>query len=462
MPLPSDTAIAVGQSDTGKDNEGVDFAVTSRSLMLDRFPNPKLEKEDRRTFFANAFRKSTYTEISKARHEFVAVKLALGSDKLLFAQLQSRLMVNMAGGVMENAGMCLDRFGLPYIPGSAAKGCARRMAIQQLVEVRSAGKPIQEMVNLLVSAALVFGWGNVDWKAGRQAGRNGRQGELYSDFEFACGENESWRAVRPIVAVDLLKRLDVKELRHPDQPWEDLPESAGHVSFLPAYPVDVTGAKLPIRPPPIGTMQLDVLTCHHRKYYEGKDPGYASAPDTEEPNPVVFPALAAGHVFIFGLRTVRRHQATERPPDQTLLEFARTWLAGGLRLFGLGAKTSAGYGWFEDVTRQAVEAEEEAKAAAAAEASRIAEVKRKEEARRLMPPEQRACDDFLALVRMGKQQEFAETARSFAALDDTARKGFVMALRAEKNTVKRWKKNKPELLKTWVDFAATMNPPIPL
>ena len=35
------------------------------------------------------------------------------------------------------------------------------------------------------------------------------------------------------------------------------------------------------------------------------------------------------------------------------------------------------------------------------------------------------------------QQEFAEKARSFAALDDTARKGFVLALRAEKDTAKR-------------------------
>jgi CRISPR/Cas system CMR subunit Cmr6 (Cas7 group RAMP superfamily) len=43
-------------------------------------------------------------------------------------------MVNMAGGVMENAGLCLDRFGLPYIPGSAVKGCARRTALAALRE----------------------------------------------------------------------------------------------------------------------------------------------------------------------------------------------------------------------------------------------------------------------------------------------------------------------------------------
>ena len=58
------------------------------------------------------------------------------SEHLLFARLQSRLMVNMAGGVFENGGICLDHTsGVPFIPGSAVKGCARRMAIQELLEL---------------------------------------------------------------------------------------------------------------------------------------------------------------------------------------------------------------------------------------------------------------------------------------------------------------------------------------
>ena len=45
----------------------------------------------------------------------------------------SRLMVDLAGGVMENANLNLDRYGLPRIPGSAIKGLARRMALQARV-----------------------------------------------------------------------------------------------------------------------------------------------------------------------------------------------------------------------------------------------------------------------------------------------------------------------------------------
>ena len=44
-------------------------------------------------------------------------------------KLGGRLIVNQAGGVLENAGLCIHRhFGYPYIPGSALKGIARHAA----------------------------------------------------------------------------------------------------------------------------------------------------------------------------------------------------------------------------------------------------------------------------------------------------------------------------------------------
>ncbi|NQU45088.1 hypothetical protein HQ520_17525, partial [bacterium] len=47
----------------------------------------------------------------------------------LIMALQARLIINQAGGVLENAGLCLHRhFGFPVIPGSAVKGCARHAA----------------------------------------------------------------------------------------------------------------------------------------------------------------------------------------------------------------------------------------------------------------------------------------------------------------------------------------------
>ena len=51
-------------------------------------------------------------------------------------------------------------------------------------------------------------------------------------------------------------------------------------------------------------------------------------------------AVAAGHVFAFPLLPLR-------DCNGDIVEHARKWLATGLQTFGLGAKTAAGYGWFE-------------------------------------------------------------------------------------------------------------------
>jgi CRISPR/Cas system CMR subunit Cmr6 (Cas7 group RAMP superfamily) len=255
-------------------------------------------------------------------------------------------MVNMAGGVMENAGLCLDRFGLPFIAGSAVKGCARRMAIQRLVEAETpeGEDKSAKKADLLFQIALIFGWTDTEWKDGRKPKKDGSPGELYSDFEYACGEGDGWRGIREPVARSLLDRLNVRDRKYPKEPWLDLPNYAASVSFLPAYPIDAAGADLPMPPPLLGTLQLDVVTCHHPDYYaQRKDRnGNLMMPvalDIEDPNPVIFPAVAGGHIFAFAVRPLRdcSHDSVQR---------ACEWLAGGLATFGLGAKTAAGYGWF--------------------------------------------------------------------------------------------------------------------
>lgn len=52
--------------------------------------------------------------------------------KLFSAKLRERLIVDQAGGVLENAGLCLHpHFNAPMIPGSALKGVARHAAWQE-------------------------------------------------------------------------------------------------------------------------------------------------------------------------------------------------------------------------------------------------------------------------------------------------------------------------------------------
>jgi hypothetical protein len=167
----------------------------------------------------------------------------------------------------------------------------------------------------------------------------------------------------------LFKKLGAKP-HGADKPLApQLPSFASSVSFLPAYPIKVGANALPLAEPDLGALELDVVTCHHGDYYGSNDPD-AKAEDTEEPVPVVFPAIAAGHVFVFAMLPLRDCSGE-------LLKQARTWLLGGLATFGLGAKTNSGYGWFEDVTDLIRQAQDAVKAQQAAQ-----ERQRKEQADR--------------------------------------------------------------------------------
>ena len=323
----------------------------SRSLYFDRFGRPELEKDERRRFFSDGFGCQKLKNKCDSWNSWLRdAGLPIEPRDILFAQLQSRIMVNMAGGVMENAGLCLDRLGVPYIPGSAVKGCARRMAIQDLLEAREAKEPADKLARLLADVALVFGWGEEDWqsKSELKPVRNESDEQLQkrweeerSDFAYACGDM-LWPQIREGVRTRLCAQLQCKEF----------PTAfAGNVSFLPAYPHQL----------PANDLELDVLTCHHRIYYSAepdrqREPQewaewnrHRAAPDTEEPNPVVFPAVTTGIVFQFAVLPLRKARECLSRPAMKLQTIARDWVLRGLESFGLGAKTAAGYGWFKEV-----------------------------------------------------------------------------------------------------------------
>jgi len=305
----------------------------SRSLYFDRFARPELGKDERRKFFTDGFACATLKTKADAWIAWLKNKnpgLGLSPESILFAQLQSRLMVNMAGGVIENAGLCLDRFGVPYIPGSAVKGCARRMAIQNLLEAREGEASNDGLVRLLADTALMFGWGEQDWKSDRD-----KNGHFKSDFVYSIGEKR-WPEIVLAVGLQLLAKQPVSA--------KDFGHFGGAVGFLPAYPHQL----------PANDLELDVLTCHHPDYYGQKEDRQGRlvmpvALDTEEPNPVVFPAVAPGAVFGFAVLPLRAQRDSLAEPPKRLHGIAREQLRQGLETFGLGAKTSAGYGWFKEV-----------------------------------------------------------------------------------------------------------------
>jgi CRISPR-associated protein Cmr6 len=98
--------------------------------------------------------------------------------------------------------------------------------------------------------------------------------------------------------------------------------AAGFVTFFDALYVPGTGSSengLPLAP--------DVMTVHHPDYYQGNKP----PADWDSPNPVPF--LSATGVYLIALAG---------PP--AWVAFAYSVVADALRMLGVGAKTSNGYG----------------------------------------------------------------------------------------------------------------------
>ena len=307
----------------------------SRSLFLSRYADPRAKDDKdaapRRAWFGELIRCEAQAPIRSSWLPSTAI--------VLYGQLKSRLMVGMANGVMENAGLTLDRFGLPIIPGSAVKGCARHAALATLREWSETGikptgsenlfsqlsAPFESREYLLARIALVFGWVEQDWDAA--PGK--------SDFAWACGSDFKivWKSAAEQIATYLNVQIKAK---YENSPWLSLPNVAGGIAFLAAQPNKDPG------------LVLDVLTCHHDEYYSKKEEsnGRLKMPvalDVEDPVPVLFPAIKeqsnTGH-FAFPLMPLRR-------ADASLVHFAIRALAIGLDAFGIGAKTNAGYGYFD-------------------------------------------------------------------------------------------------------------------
>jgi len=322
------------------------------------------------------------------------------------ARLGGRLLVNQAGGVLENAGLCLHRhFGHPMLPGSAVKGLAAHAGWCQWQDEPDAGKRRETALRI----AVVFGFPTAD-SMPQQPQKRTRLPEQYLD-EFVSQEFP-----------DLFdpKRGKLRLL-------------AGSVSFLAALPADPAKVEL----------VADIVNCHHPEYYQRKRP---TASDDEDPIPNVFPAVKEDAQFTFTLLPLRRPLppalASLLPPGFTPVASARDWLVQAITLHGAGAKTAAGYGWFEydeeEDRRRAVQRLAAEQAAREAEARRLEEERRRQDNAALkaqlaaMTPEQKAdravaeWDERLFRTRL---LNFASERKRGGPADEPERLAMVRALR---------------------------------
>ncbi len=282
------------------------------------------------TTLANATKRGEIEAVAAAHKNYARriPPIAPPGAVTLYAKLAARLIINQAGGILENAGLSLHPyFNDPIIPGSAVKGVARHAAWYEWNEETDPAKKEQ----IARDIATLFGFPTGDKSLDSFLGKLG-----FSDA------------------------------------------AAGAIAFLPAIPDN--------KP----SLVTNITNSHHSKYYSGKTP---VALDNEEPNPQFFPAVDADAIFRFTLIPLK--------PGANL-DAAQRWLLTALTLHGAGAKTAAGYGWFENVTAELAErkkreterlaAEEAQKAEAQCREQELARRREQEQQLASLPPE--AQEDF--------------------------------------------------------------------
>lgn len=103
---------------------------------------------------------------------------------------------------------------------------------------------------------------------------------------------------------------------------------AGDIIFFDALPLE------PVR------LETDIMTVHYSDYYtKGTAPG-----DWENPIPIPFLTVSPNQAFILGITSKNKE-------DNKSLDIVAEWIEKALNILGIGAKTSLGYGLFENLNR---------------------------------------------------------------------------------------------------------------
>jgi CRISPR-associated protein Cmr6 len=219
------------------------------------------------------------------------------SDRTFELKLVSRLLIGHGNTSATDVGLTVHRtWGVPVIPGSALKGL------------------LAHYVSAVFGPSDPHCW---PWEqTGDEQTRAEYQGVLWQGKRIKRGPGAVYRALfgAPDADEDDLFR------KH----GFDAGAVAGLVTFHDALYV-------PRNAQDDKPFALDVLTVHQKPYYD--DSGQHWPNDYSSPNPVSFLTVRPGTHFLFAL---------SGPADWT--ELAESLLVDALQEWGVGGKTSAGYG----------------------------------------------------------------------------------------------------------------------
>jgi CRISPR-associated protein Cmr6 len=239
-----------------------------------------------------------------------------------------RLIAGLGQKGSLEVGFTFQRYGFPILPGSSLKGLARSSALLSIARMIIGFTELKGLQSLqqMVSHTEKRELGPL---SALETALNREKEEDFLAEIMTCA---------PGVTLDeFLTDPTGKVLIELAQKFRAIfgtLESAGRIIFFDAIPIK---NKLPV-------LELDIINPHYSKYYQGSEKELPT--NWQKPMPVYFLAVGAKNTFRFAIGW--RSSPCNSKPDTNLQNQAVDWLKFGLFNLGLGAKTSAGYGYFFD------------------------------------------------------------------------------------------------------------------
>ena len=277
------------------------------SLALNHFIDWKNNKPSKPNLSSPSFSKDLITSI-KNRNEQILRDMKGGYDvKKFSATVSWRIVVGLGTESVHETSITLHHiYGIPYILGSALKGIARNSAVQELCVEHEEMDVMDALVSL-------------------------------PDISKLCEEKKR----ELIEKTGSVNRKDKTKIQPKDDTverilkgWDEFETArkvfggqtqAGCIIFLDAFPE----GNISIR--------ADIMNPHYPDYYSKSDPKPPA--DWQSPIPITF-LTVENTTFLFYLAAKGKHKGLLAPAEQ--------WLKLALENQGVGAKTSVGYGYFQD------------------------------------------------------------------------------------------------------------------
>ncbi|MBO8131611.1 MAG: type III-B CRISPR module RAMP protein Cmr6 [Candidatus Marinimicrobia bacterium] len=219
-----------------------------------------------------------------------------------------RLVIGLGSSHPQETSMTFHHiYGIPYIPGSAIKGVTRYWLLLKIYEeigLTYFGQ-IKSLENILESAEL--------------NNKDERLDEWDFEKKFRVEEIKRDRDETSLKFYDFLKQRQdcIKEFQN----IFGTQNHKGEIIFFDAYPIEEVNLK------------VDIINPHYSSYYDGKEP----PADWQDPVPIKF-LTVENTKFLF-------HLASK---ENNLLQKAENYLKEAVKEYGIGAKTSLGYGIFRE------------------------------------------------------------------------------------------------------------------